>query len=56
MKALGRKSRNRACVAKKGVLVCVDLKVSFKEMLHAELKKRFTHWVNHLDRQANHTM
>ena len=43
----------RACVAKKRVLVCVDLKVAFKEMLHqgTELKKEIsilhvTHWVN----------
>ena len=38
--ALERKS-NRACVAKKRVLVCVDLKVAFKEMLHpgTELNK-----------------
>ena len=39
--ALERKSLNRACVAKKRVMVCVDHKVAFKEMLHqgTELKK-----------------
>ena len=34
-------SLNRACAAKKRILVCVDLKVAFKDMLHqgTELKK-----------------
>ena len=55
-------SLNRVCVAKKRIIVCVDLKVAFKEMLHqgTELKKvNFSlalHTLGkHLDRQANYS-